>query len=55
MRYVVGCPCEGPGLRVRAEWREVMLCYVMLYEILYGEAVIGTTEASVIKNFINRL
>ena len=30
MRCVEGCPREGPGLRVRAEWRVVMLCYVML-------------------------
>ena len=27
---VEGCPREGPGLRVRAERREIMLCYVML-------------------------
>ena len=29
MRCVVGCPREGPGLRVCAEWRDIMLCYVM--------------------------
>ena len=29
MRCVAGCPREGPGSRVRAEWRGIMLCYVM--------------------------
>ena len=26
MRCVAGCPREGPGSRVRAEWRDIMLC-----------------------------
>ena len=29
MRCVEGCPREGPGLRVRAEWRDIMLCYII--------------------------
>ena len=31
MRRVAGYPREGPGLRVRAEWRDIMLCYMLCY------------------------
>ena len=47
MRRVAGCPREGPGLRVRAEWRDIMLCYVMYSTTEKNSGQRASREASI--------